>query len=77
MVTPPTYSQMLLQSLGSTRVNPLQGALSEQLGSRDTPVLFLHGVGGLPAYLEMISHVMGLGHPVIVVEFRGVSMRWG
>jgi hypothetical protein len=61
----------------SMRLNPLQGALSEQLGSRDTPVLFLHGVGGLPAYLEMILHVMGLGHPVIVVEFKGVSMRWG
>jgi hypothetical protein len=76
MVTPPTFSQMLLSTM-STRANPLQGALSEQLGSRDTPVLFLHGVGGLPAYLEMISHVMGLGHPVIVVEFRGVSMRWG
>jgi hypothetical protein len=28
--------------------NPLQGALSEGLGSADTPVLFLHGVGGLP-----------------------------
>lgn len=57
--------------------NPLQGALSEGLGSADTPVLFLHGVGGLPAYLEMILHVMGLGHPVIVVEFKGVSMRLG
>lgn len=57
--------------------NPLQGALSEGLGSADTPVLFLHGVGGLPAYLEMIMHVVGLGHPVIAVEFRGVSMRLG
>jgi hypothetical protein len=57
--------------------NPLQGALTEGLGSADTPVLFLHGVGGLPAYLEMIMHVVGLGHPVIVVEFRGVSMRLG
>ncbi|WIA08349.1 hypothetical protein OEZ85_007789 [Tetradesmus obliquus] len=57
--------------------NPLQGALSEGLGSADTPVLFLHGVGGLPGYLEMILHVMGLGHPVITVEFRGVAMRLG
>jgi hypothetical protein len=58
-------------------MNPLQGALSEGLGSADTPVLFLHGVGGLPAYLEMILHVIGLGHPVIAVEFKGVSMRLG
>jgi pimeloyl-ACP methyl ester carboxylesterase len=28
-------------------------------------------------YLEMILHVMGLGHPVITVEFRGVAMRLG
>jgi pimeloyl-ACP methyl ester carboxylesterase len=25
----------------------------------------------------MILHVMGLGHPVITVEFRGVAMRLG
>ena len=62
----------------SLRPNPLEvEGLKETLGSTDTPVLFLHGVGGLPAYLEMIHHVMGLGHPVILVEFRGVSMRWG
>ena len=57
--------------------NPLQGALSDGLGSADTPVLFLHGVGGLPAYLEMLLYVVGLGHPVIAVEFKGVSMRLG
>eukprot|EP00882_Tetradesmus_deserticola_P017735 GHRQ01019014.1.p1 GENE.GHRQ01019014.1~~GHRQ01019014.1.p1 ORF type:complete len:122 (-),score=14.02 GHRQ01019014.1:643-1008(-) len=32
---------------------------------------------GAAAYLEMILHVMGLGHPVISVEFRGVAMRLG
>ena len=68
-----THTSFLLRGAA----NPLQGALSEGLGSADTPVLFLHGVGGLPAYLEMILHVMGLGHPVIVVEFKGVSMRLG
>lgn len=69
-----THTSVLLRGAA----NPLQGALSNAgLGSADTPVLFLHGVGGLPAYLEMILHVMGLGHPVIVVEFKGVSMRLG
>eukprot|EP00879_Flechtneria_rotunda_P023317 GHRR01024666.1.p1 GENE.GHRR01024666.1~~GHRR01024666.1.p1 ORF type:complete len:232 (-),score=99.68 GHRR01024666.1:487-1182(-) len=68
-----TQTSVMLRSMA----NPLQGALSDGLGSADTPVLFLHGVGGLPGYLEMILHVMGLGHPVIVVEFKGVSMRLG
>eukprot|EP00878_Enallax_costatus_P011622 GHUV01012131.1.p1 GENE.GHUV01012131.1~~GHUV01012131.1.p1 ORF type:complete len:755 (+),score=214.24 GHUV01012131.1:258-2522(+) len=68
-----THTSIMLRG----QANPLQGALSEGLGSADTPVLFLHGVGGLPAYLEMILNVMGLGHPVILVEFRGVSMRLG
>eukprot|EP00775_Hariotina_reticulata_P003336 gene3336-3612_t len=55
--------------------NPLEDALSDGLGSQDMPVLFLHGVGGLPAYLEMLLQVMALGHPVIAVEMNTVAMR--
>jgi hypothetical protein len=51
--------------------NPLQDALPKG----NTPVLFLHGVGGLMLYLEMLKHVIGLGHPVIVVEYKHVGMR--
>lgn len=40
-----------------TSPNPLEEALSEDLANNDLPVLFLHGVGGLPAYLEMLLHV--------------------
>lgn len=77
--TPPLISGLSTHTSVMLRgqANPLQGALSEGLGSADIPVLFLHGVGGLPGYLEMILNVMGLGHPVIVVEFRGVAMRLG
>lgn len=37
--------------------------------------MFLHGVGGLVLYLEMLKHVIGLGHPVIVIEYKHVAMR--
>jgi hypothetical protein len=37
--------------------NPLEQALSEELANPDMPILFLHGVGGLPAYLEMLLQV--------------------
>lgn len=37
--------------------------------------MFLHGVGGLMLYLEMLKHVIALGHPVIVVEYKHVAMR--
>jgi hypothetical protein len=52
--------------------NPLAGAVS---GVKAAPILFLHGVGGLGIYLEMIHHVLALGHPVLVVEFKHVAMR--
>jgi hypothetical protein len=31
-----------------TMPNPLEDALESGLGGKDMPVLFLHGVGGLP-----------------------------
>jgi hypothetical protein len=55
--------------------NPLQDAVSFAGSSRATPVLFLHGVGGLLPYLEMLRHVIGLGHPVVLVECKHVSLR--
>jgi len=38
-------------------LNPLEEALSDDLANNDMPVLFLHGVGGIPAYLEMLLQV--------------------
>jgi pimeloyl-ACP methyl ester carboxylesterase len=96
------HTSMLLRST----LSPLEEALSEDLANNNMPVLFLHGVGGLPAYLEMLLQVrliclqlhrslevlfvvmcslphccclqvMALGHPVIVVQCPGVSMRLG
>ena len=52
--------------------NPLEDALPK---GDTTPVMFCHGVGGLMLYLEMLKHVIGLGHPVIVVEYKHVGLR--
>lgn len=69
----PTCSELL-----ATTTKPLQQALSVS-GLDDaapgTPVLFLHGVAGLPAYLELVLHIMAAGHPVLAVEMQGVSLR--
>lgn len=54
-------------------VNPLEDAVPKD--HKSTPVMFLHGVGGLWLYLEMLKHVIALGHPVIVVEYKHVAMR--
>jgi hypothetical protein len=48
-----THTSMALRALP----NPLEQVLSEELANPDMPVLFLHGVGGLPAYLEMLLQV--------------------
>ncbi|WIA31944.1 hypothetical protein OEZ86_002801 [Tetradesmus obliquus] len=68
-----THTSVMLK----TMPNPLEDALESGLGGKDMPVLFLHGVGGLPAYLEMMLQVMALGHPLIVVECAAVAMRLG
>jgi hypothetical protein len=60
-----TRTSMMLQSMPT----PLEHALSDGLGSKDIPVLFLHGVGGLPAYLEMLMQVRKAQHlPWLVPE---------
>lgn len=58
--------------------NPLSEALPRGLQDTTTPVLFLHGVGGLMLYLELLKHVIGLGHPLVVVEYKhvGLRLRW-
>jgi hypothetical protein len=38
-------------------------------------VLFLHGVGGLVLYLDLVRHIAALGGPVIAVDIRHVGMR--
>jgi hypothetical protein len=55
MLTPrlSAHTSMLLR----TTLSPLEEALSEDLANNSMPVLFLHGVGGLPAYLEMLLQV--------------------
>lgn len=55
-VLTPRLSAQTSMMLKSNR-NPLEEALSEDLANRDMPVLFLHGVGGVPAYLEMLLQV--------------------
>eukprot|EP00878_Enallax_costatus_P038634 GHUV01044020.1.p1 GENE.GHUV01044020.1~~GHUV01044020.1.p1 ORF type:complete len:508 (+),score=121.93 GHUV01044020.1:228-1751(+) len=66
-----THTSIMLKNMP----NPLEDAFHDELGAKDMPVLFLHGVGGLPAYLEMILQVMALGHPLIIVQFNAVAMR--
>lgn len=39
------------------------------------PILFLHGVGGLVIYLDLIWQIVKLGGPVIAVDIRHVGMR--
>lgn len=43
----------------------------------NTPVVFLHGIGGLPAYLELLLHLIAGGHPLLAVELKSVAMRLG
>lgn len=59
MLTPrlSAHTSMLLKA----SLNPLEEALSEDLANSDLPILFLHGVGGIPAYLEMLLQVSSLG----------------
>lgn len=66
-----THTSAMLKNMP----NPLEDAFQDELGAKDMPVLFLHGVGGLPAYLEMILQVMALGHPLVIVQFNSVAMR--
>lgn len=66
-----THTSVMLKNMP----NPLEDVFQDGLGAKDMPVLFLHGVGGLPAYLEMLLQVMALGHPLIVVQFNAVAMR--
>lgn len=47
------HTSMLLKAT----LNPLEEVLSEDMANNEMPVLFLHGVGGLPAYLEMLLQV--------------------
>lgn len=68
----------------SARLASLEHPLAEvfslaglDAGPPDTPLLFLHGVGGLPGYLELLLHLMATQHPIIAVEFKCVSARLG
>eukprot|EP00877_Chromochloris_zofingiensis_P001902 jgi/Chrzof1/11712/Cz06g06150.t1 len=40
-----------------------------------TPVVFLHGVRGLPLYIELLKHVAELGNPILAPEYRHVALR--
>lgn len=44
-------------------------------GAAPAPILFLHGVGGLVIYLELIWQIVRLRGPVIVVDIRHMGMR--
>lgn len=69
----PFATSAAAEARGTAEPNPLEKALPK--GDKTTPVMFLHGVGGLMLYLEMLKHVIALGHPVIVIEYKHVGMR--
>jgi len=69
----PFATSAAAEAQGAAEPNPLEKALPK--GDKTTPVMFLHGVGGLMLYLEMLKHVIALGHPVIVIEYKHVGMR--
>jgi hypothetical protein len=46
-----THTSVMLK----TMPNPLEDALESGLGGKDMPVLFLHGVGGLPGGWSAVS----------------------
>jgi pimeloyl-ACP methyl ester carboxylesterase len=48
---------------------------SRQRPAAAAPVLFLHGVGGLVIYTDLIHALTKLGGPVIAVDIRHVGMR--
>lgn len=61
---------------------PTQAALSQALTEAgileaDVPVVFLHGIGGLPAYLELLQYLEAEGSPLLAVEVKSVAMRMG
>lgn len=60
------------RSNSNTEANPLKDTMNL---NKDVPILFLHGVGGLPLYLEMIKYVTALGSPVLAVEYKHVGLR--
>lgn len=65
--------------LAHNKQDVLSEALSEAAGGVEAgiPVVFLHGIGGLPAYLELLLHLMAGGNPLLAVEVKSVAMRLG
>lgn len=60
----------------------VQAALSQALSEAGileagVPVVFLHGIGGLPAYLELLNYLEAEGSPLLAVEVKSVAMRLG
>jgi hypothetical protein len=43
--------------------------------SKPLPVLFLHGVGGVSLYVQMIRSVAQLGCPMVVLDMKHVALR--
>lgn len=72
-------TSLLLSQKPSILQAALTGVLSFDGGADDinTPVVFLHGIGGLPAYLELLLHLIAGGHPLLAVELKSVAMRLG
>lgn len=59
-----------------------QAALSQALSEAGVieagvTVVFLHGIGGLPAYLELLHYLEAEGSPLLAVEVKSVAMRLG
>lgn len=43
-------------------------------GSKKRPIVFVHGIGGLFAYVPFIFQLWRFGHPIIAIEMAHVSM---
>ncbi|WIA21765.1 hypothetical protein OEZ85_000927 [Tetradesmus obliquus] len=71
----PRTSQLL--SAGTCPLQQVLTMTAMDAAPPGLPVLFLHGVGGLPAYLGLVLQMVAGGHPIIAVEFKGVSLRLG
>ena len=70
-----TSSRAGSSSNGDSALDSASSGGGAGAGGGPAPILFLHGVGGLVIYLDLIWRIVRLGAPVIVVDVRHVGMR--
>lgn len=74
-----THIGLLLMGFAKHKLKGTAYFVYEPLRPREkslAPILFFHGIGlGITPYFRFIYSLMMLGHPVVLVEHRHVSMR--